>query len=82
MLAIANFGNRYQKRYQSASMICKFPITDTNSCQEVQTYGATDFEHFRLDIGNGFIVDYLIVSNEGDIRKGKYQLSTLYRVLC
>jgi hypothetical protein len=81
MLAIANFGNRYQKRYHSASIICKFPITDVNYCQEVQTYGATDFEHFQLDIGNGFIVDYLIVSNEGDIGKGKYQLSTLYRVL-
>ena len=47
----------------------------------MQTYGATDMEHFQLDIGNGHVVDYLIVSNEGDITKRKYQLSTVYRLL-
>ena len=79
MIAIANFGNRYQKRYHSGSLICNFP--ELKICQEMQTYGATDMEHFQLDIGNGHVVDYLIVSNEGDITKRKYQLSTVYRLL-
>ena len=79
ILAIANFGNRYQKRYESHSIICKFP--EFKHCQEIQTHGATDMEHFQLDIGDNHVVDYIIVSNEGDITKRKYQLSTLYRLL-
>ena len=38
----------------------------------MQTYGATDMEHFQLDIGNGHVVDYLIVSITSDkyVHKG------------
>ena len=79
ILAIANFGNRNQKRYQSDSKVCEFP--QVKNCQHIRTHGATDMEHFRLDIGGNNIIDYLIVSNEGDVAKGKNQLSTLYRVL-
>ena len=39
------------------------------------THGATDFEYFHLDG-----LDYLAVSNEGDIQKRLYQTSVIYRL--
>lgn len=42
---------------------------------EVTTQGATDFEHFHLDG-----LDYLAVSNEGDIQNRLHQTSVIYRL--
>ncbi len=79
-LAIANFGDRHGKAYSAESTLWmltrgggegdKFEL----ACN-INTQGATDFEHFRIDG-----VDFLIASNEGDLENNEFQQSVVYRM--
>jgi glutathionylspermidine synthase len=76
-LAIANFGDRLNNRYDSLSKIYKWNnlLNEMIMVAQIQTQGATDFEHFSINN-----IDYIIVSNEGDISNRLHQKSSLYQL--
>jgi len=81
-LAVANFGDRLGKRYKAKSSIFVWDEAEEKFIlhQEVDTFGATDIEHFQ--IGG---THYLAIANEGDlgrVRQGHRQWrdSEFYRM--
>ena len=77
-LAIANFGDRLGKRYASDSSVWEFDEQKRQFKQiaTVPTQGATDWEHFSMQGRH-----YLVVSNEGDVSNGKFQISHAYELM-
>jgi hypothetical protein len=83
-LAIANFGDRLgakqagvMPRYEALSSLWRWGTSQGQfeKVAEVTTYGATDWEHFHLDG-----LDYLAVSNEGNVQQRQHQTSVIYRL--
>jgi len=60
-------------RYESYSKIYKWSDQEMISVAEVKTQGATDFEHMAINN-----VDYLVVSNEGNLQSGLHQISHIF----
>ena len=83
-LAIANFGDRLGKRYESASTVWRLDHRHTNLFQRVAsvpTVGATDWEFFQARGPHGSNHSFLAVSNEGDVQHGIGQTSHVYRIM-
>ena len=77
MLLNNNIEDIGTQQWQSYSKIYKWSDSDQEmiSVAEIKTQGATDFEHIQANN-----VDYLVISNEGNIQSGLHQISQIFEL--
>lgn len=76
-LAVANFGDRDARRHRAQSSVWRYSNDVKHFLQiaTVQTFGATDWEHFVID-GRHF----LAVSEEGEVADDEDQVSRIFEL--